>query len=415
MKPSAYLHLISRNPGFRRLWLAHVISLGGDWFNSIALFGLVIELTGSGTASALVLAANILPGFLFAPIAGGIADRFDRKKVMIVSDLMRVGLALGMLVVRSPGTVWIGIACLFGIATFSAFFMPASGAALPNLVGISDLKAANALMGSSWGTMLAVGSALGGLVATAFGRDTAFMVNAASFLVSALLIATVKGSFVKDDPDRAKSHPLHDIAEGFRYARGNRSVVALIAAKGGFGMGVGVVAILPLIATERFDAGDIGIGLLFGARGVGALLGPFIASAFVGEDRRRLFLAIGGAMGLYGLAYSVLPLMPTIGAAAALATVAHLGGGSQWVLSSYGLQSIVEDRIRGRILALDLGLVSLTISISSVAGGSLTDVFGVGRVMTGLALLEITYAVVWLLATRRVWSEAEPEPEPEAV
>lgn len=409
MKTRAYVNLLANNPGFRRLWVAHLISLGGDWFNSIALFGLVLEMTGSSTQSALILAASILPGFLFAPIAGGVADRFDRRKVMIWSDLLRVALACGMLLVRSPSTVWIGIACLAGIATFSAFFQPASGAALPNLVGLGDLKAANALMGASWGTMLAVGSALGGWVAATFGRDTAFLANAASFLVSAVLIASVKGSFAAKKDAPLATHPLSQIAEGFRYAKGDRKVLALIAAKGGFGMGVGVVALLPVLATKKFGAGDVGIGLLFGARGLGALLGPFFASAFVGDSQRRLFLAIGSAMLVYGFAYLMLPMMPVIVGAAVLATIAHLGGGSQWVLSSFGIQSMTPDHIRGRILALDLGLVSLTISISSVVGGIVADAIGAERTMVGLSFVEIAYASVWLMATRRVWKRAKVE------
>src|ERR1044072_7735123 len=109
---SALLTLLRTNRSFRRLWIAQIVSLGGDWFNTVALLGLVLDLTGSALASGMVLAASILPGFLIAPLAGPMADRFNRRLLMIGSDAVRVFLALGMLLVHSRATVWIGIACL---------------------------------------------------------------------------------------------------------------------------------------------------------------------------------------------------------------------------------------------------------------------------------------------------------------
>ena len=404
MRSGAYLDLLRTNSDFRRLWTAQLISLGGDWFNSVALLGLVIDLTGSGLAASLVLAASLLPQFLFAPIAGPLADRLDRRKVMIVCDLARAALALGMLAVRSQDAVWIGILCLAGISTFGAFFQPASGAALPNLVGASQLAPANALMGATWGVMLAIGAAVGGVVATVFGRDVAFILNAASFAWSALLIVRVRGRFKEDEDAPRRVHPIKDIREGLSYARSDRKVLALIATKGGFGLGVGVIALLPIFAKDVFDAGDTGIGFLFAARGIGALLGPFGARALVGDSDRRLFIAIGASMALYGVAYFVFPFMPGILPAAAIAIVAHLGGGAQWLLSSFGLQKMTQDHMRGRILALDLGLVSLTMSLSVLGAGKLADLFDPRLVMIGFASVEIVYAIVWLSATRSLWA-----------
>lgn len=404
MRSGAYLDLLKTNTDFRRLWIAQLISLGGDWFNTVALLGLVIDLTGSSLASSLVLAASLLPQFLFAPIAGPLADRLDRRKVMIVCDCARVLLALGMLAVRSEDMVWIGIVCLAGISTFGAFFQPASGAALPNLVGPSHLAPANALMGATWGVMLAVGAALGGIVATVFGRDFAFVLNAASFAWSALLIMKVKGRFSEHEDDPRRVRPIKDIHEGITYARSDRRVLALIATKGGFGLGVGVIALLPIFAKDVFGAEDTGIGFLFAARGIGALLGPFGARALVGNNDRRLFIAIGSSMALYGVSYFIFPFMPGIGLAALIATVAHLGGGAQWLLSSFGLQKMTPDHMRGRILALDLGLVSLTMSLSVLSAGRLADLFDPRPVMVGFATIEIIYAIVWLTATRKLWA-----------
>src|SRR5919204_3517408 len=165
--------LLRRNADFRRLYLASVISLGGDWFLLVALFGLVLRYTHSGVAVAFVLAAQDLTFFAVSPVAGVLADRLDRRKLMVGADLARTLLVLGFLFARSPSTVWIVFPLMAVVACFSAAFEPASMAALPNLVEREDLATANALSGSVWGTMLAVGAALGGLVTALLGRDAA--------------------------------------------------------------------------------------------------------------------------------------------------------------------------------------------------------------------------------------------------
>lgn len=405
---SAAIRLVRTNASFRRLWFAQLISLGGDWFTIVALLGLTLDLTGSAVASGVVLAASILPGFLVAPIAGPVADRFNRRTLMVGSDLLRILLALGMLLVQSAETVWIGIACLTGISTLSAFFYPASGASLPNLVSEEELGPANTLMSASWGTMLAVGAAIGGWVAAYLGRDAAFMIDAGSFFLSALLIARIRGSFSASRTSETK--PSTGFRDGIAYARSDPRILALLATKGGFGLGVGVVALLPLLATEAFQSGDEGIGLLFAARGLGALLGPFAAVNLVGNSIRKLLVALAWSMALYGVAYLFVSGAPALGLAALLAVVAHLGGGAQWVLSTYGLQRLAPDYVRGRILSMDLGLVSLTIGLSSLAAGRLADIYPPRTVMAGLAMVELAYASIWALATRRVRRHADEAP-----
>ena len=180
--------LLRRNRDFRRLYLASVISLGGDWFLLVALFGLALELSPSPFAVAFIVAAQDLTYFLASPVTGALADRVDRRILMVVADVARAILVVGFLLVRSPDTLWIAYALLAVFATFSAAFEPASAAALPNLVEKEDLGIANALSGSLWGTMLAVGAAIGGIVTAALGRDVAIAIDALSFVASASLI-----------------------------------------------------------------------------------------------------------------------------------------------------------------------------------------------------------------------------------
>ncbi len=399
--------LLATNSDFRKLWGAQLVSLCGDWFTTVALLGLVLELTGSALNSGIILAASILPSFVLAPIVGSFADRFDRRRLMVTTDLLRVFLALGMLLVRSPETVWIGIVCLAGMSTLAAFFMPASGASLPNLVAPHELGAANSLASASWGTMLAVGAGLGGWVAGTLGREAAFLLDALSFLVSALLILGIKANFSHKPAEPttiAGAGRGHSMLEGLKHARSDSRIVALLASKGGFGLGVGVVALLPLLATDVFHAGDQGIGVLFAARGLGALLGPFLVMRYVRDSDRRLLLALASSIGLYGLTYLLVAVAPNLAIAAALAVIAHMGGGAQWVLSTYGLQRMVPDYVRGRILAIDLGLVGLTFSLSSLAAGRLAETADPRIVMAGLAGLEIVYALGFAFFTRRLWT-----------
>ena len=185
--------LLRRNRDFRALFFASVISLGGDWFLWVAINGLIFEATNQALYVGLAILAQESAFFLASPIGGHLADRLDRRKLMIVCDVVRAVVCVAFLLV-GPETIWLAYVLLPVLATFAAPFDPASTAATPNLVDPEDLPAANALNGSLWGTMLAVGAGLGGVIGAAFGADTAFLVDAGSFVVSAALLATIRRS-----------------------------------------------------------------------------------------------------------------------------------------------------------------------------------------------------------------------------
>ena len=411
--------LLKRNPDFRRLYFASVISLGGDWFLLIALLGQVLTLTEQALMVAFVIAAQDLTYFLASPVAGVLVDRLDRRRLMIVCDIARAMLVLGFLLIQSEDQVWMLFVLLAATASFGAVFEPAASAALPNVVDERDLSTANALSGSLWGTMLAVGGALGGVVAGVFGRDAAIVVDSVSFVLSAILIVRVRRPF-----SERRSAPEHrasvreDTVETVRYARRDHRVLALLAVKFGWGIAGGVLVLLPLLAIDRFDAGEIGLGMLMMARGVGALIGPFIGRAVIGPGDRRLFGAIGGALAVFGVGYALLGLAPALVFAMGAVLLAHVGGGAQWTLSSYGLQRIVPDRIRGRIFAFDFMLVTLTFGLSSILTGWLADVIGPTTTAVTMGSLALGWAVVWTLLTTDVRRATMLEgcgPTPEAV
>jgi MFS family permease len=394
--------LLQRNRDFRLMFLAQLISLGGDWFLSVALFGLVFELTGSPALVAALIATMSVPFAALTFVGGPLADRFDRRRLMVAADLARGVLAFGFFFVRSPSTVWLAFLFVGLIQSLGAFFEPAAAAAVPNLVATEDLAVANVLTGSLWGTMLAVGAGLGGVVVAAFGRNTGYVCDAASFLVSAALIVRIRGRFA--EPRDGAAHPglIEATRETLAYARQDRRVASLIAVKAGFGTGTGVIGLLPILSFTIYGMGDRGSGILYAFRGLGALAGPFLARPFIRDrDLRSLFAAISIALAVYGVFYAIVPWMPTIWLAAVFVMLAHLGGGGQWTLSTYGLQLIVPDRIRGRVLAFDDGLITFTLAVSSLLAGWAAEYVGVRTVMVGLAAVEFAFAIAWTIATRK--------------
>src|SRR6266704_3476530 len=186
MNSLTYMQLLRSNSSFRRLWVGQVVSELGNWFNFIAALGLVRTVSHAAPeVTTIILIARLAPFTLFAPLAGAFVDRWSRRTVMIVSDLARVLIALGFILVKGPEDLWIAYACTVLLSLFGAFFEAAKNAAVPNITGDSDLLAGNALMFSSRFLLMSFGAALGGWTAAHFGYRAAFLVNSLSVMVSA--------------------------------------------------------------------------------------------------------------------------------------------------------------------------------------------------------------------------------------
>ena len=379
-----------------------MISLGGDWFLIVALFGLVWDLSGSALAVAFLLAAQDLTYFVVSPVMGMLADRLNRKHLMVTADLGRAVLCVGFLFAQTESTWWIVYPLLAAMACFSAAFEPASAAALPNLVDGDDLATANALSGSLWGTMLTVGAALGGVVTAVLGRDAAIVIDAASFVGSAFLIIRIHRSFQEARVQETPTRLREAARETVRYTRRDHRVLALLAVKFGWGLAGGVLVLVPLLAKGKYHTGEMGIGLLLAARGVGALIGPFVGRSALGDKDRRLFLTIGIALGVFGAGYMFLGVVPGLVLALPAVMLAHTGGGAQWMLSSYGLQKIVPDHIRGRIFAFDGMLVTLTFGTSSLLTGWLAETYDAQVAAIVMGGVAVVWAAVWMWLTTDV-------------
>lgn len=376
-----YFELLRSNRNFRRLFVGQLISQTGDWFNSVALFTLLLHLTGSSEAVGLVLIIKLLPTFFAGPLAGVAADRFNRKTIMIVADLICGCVVLGFLFIDRPDQIWLAYVLAAGQILTASFFEPAKSAAIPSLVSQNELISANALSSASWSVTLAMGAALGGLVTARFGRNAAFIIDSLSFFVSAVFIATV--TMRKRQRERGLDHQVKrtsayqllgvaDLVEGARYLRVNPRVAALLLVKSGWGLGGGVLLLLTVFGKQIFPLGNDGsasIGLLFGARGLGALVGPIVAGRIAAGSASRMRRAIAAAFVVSSVFYLLFAQSPVFVIALLCIVGAHSGGSVQWVYSTTLLQLSVEDKFLGRVFALDMALVTLTMSLSTYATG----------------------------------------------
>ncbi len=402
-KQTGYLALVRTNTDFRRLWAGNVVSLFGDWFNTIALYRTVETVSGSPLALGFVFVAKLLPLAIASPVAGLVVDRLNRRRVMIGADLVRAVLVLGFLLVPLGG----GLALLYTLTTLqiavSAFFSPAKSASLPNIVPERDLLTANALVAATWSVMLAVGAAAGGFAVDALGPQAVFVIDSATYLVSAWFIWRTA---IPQDTDAAEptATPVRDglrtIAEGWRRLRAVPRVGRIALAKATWGVGGGATVFMLVLLGEAVLPGRpaLGIGLLFAARGVGTGLGPVVARA-VFRDEAAWPALLGACVVASGVGYVGVSAVGWLPGLVALVLFAHAASGANWVLSTVLLQKRTEDRFRGRVFATDWLLVTLVESVSVLAAAWLleTEAASLQTLFFAFAAVQILTGVAWLL------------------
>ena len=409
--------MLKTNADMRRVFMAQVISYLGDWFSFVAIIGLVDDLTGSKFLVSLVVVAFSLPSFLASPIAGSMADRFDRRRILVFVSVIQVVAAFGLLFVGKD-TVWLAFLAQSTISALAAVVSPATEASIPNIArDEKELAIANSLLGSTWGVMLAVGAAIGGVFASVFGRDAAFIANGVSFALSAILFSRIKTPMQKDrnvETQRQRIRPIADMREAITHSRKDPVLMALIFSKTTFAIGAGVVSQLAVLASDVFNGGDAARGLLIGVRGVGTGLGPLIAMRYTRGQLGKVLLICGFASLAFSGFYLVGAWMPTLWLTAIFVMLAHLGGGAQWTLSSYGLQLRSPDHIRGRILAGDFALVTFMLSLTSALAGLVSELYGVRQAISGFACAAAIASVIYIRATKRLRTQLllQPNVEP---
>ena len=379
MASRTYGQLIRENRDFRQLWIAAVISMLGEWFNTIALFFLILEYTGSEFLLGMLFTVRMAGFAILQPFIGLLADRYNRKTLMVASNLLQAGFALCFLLVNdSSDIVWmIGLSGLMMV--LHGVYMTAERAALPNVVSEEDLATANALDAASWSTALCIGAMLGGVVVSIWGTDAAFIVDSLTFLFGTLFLVNLTIPQTIDESMKGPwfSTGIQNIKSGWRRIRSQPALFRIVFAKASWNIAggglAGVYLVLMGADVQGFGAA-FGFGLFFFARGVGTGLGPILARAFLKNEDAWPSL-VGYLIIVSGLVYFLVGISVSyaLWITVLLVILAHSASGANWVLSTVMMQQWVEDEVRGRVFSTDMLILSVAFSTSTSVAGYLME------------------------------------------
>jgi MFS family permease len=359
-----------RNARFLRLWIGQGTSFVGDAVSMVALVVLVVEITGSASAVGGALVARLLPT-IASPLAGVLADRFDRRVVLVAGDLARAVLVLGLVFARDLATIYV-LVFLMGLAR--TVFNPTVRAAFPSVVGGGNLTRANALIAGTFSTSIMVGPALGGLLVASIGVDAAFLADAVTYLISAILLSTVPLPHPRRESEEQTGF-VRDLRSGFGYLLGARVPLAIVV--GAFLTILTINATVPaevFLAKETFGTGDAGYGLLVSLWGGGMVLGSALMAVLGGRINLVLLYFVSIFVGALALAGT--GLAPAFVLALGALTVEGVATGIDNVATDTILQERVPDAFLGRVFSIRFLGYSAGEALAYPAGGLLVDAVG---------------------------------------
>ncbi|MEW5978500.1 MAG: MFS transporter [Acidobacteriota bacterium] len=403
MSRLGYRHLLKQNRNLKSLWISQIISELGDWFNNIAVLALTMHLTGSGLVVTAILLSRTIPTIFFGLPAGIITDRFSRRTVLLAADYSRAVLALGFLLVRSRGDMWMAYFFSALLTAVSIFFTTAKNSSIPEITTSGQLMPANALTGSTTAIMQMVGGALGGFATHWFGYQTAFLLNALSFLASAALIYRIRfqpAQPTHHEPLRSPRAFCHDFVEGMRFIRGNPIVLGLLLIGMGWATGGGAAQILfSLFAIDVYHAGDQAIGFLYSAAGLGIVVGSTIANLYFQTQSFRLTKwVIGASMLLTGIFYGIFSFTHWIGSGVLWIALSRIMMGINNVIGTTLLMQTVPNQFRGRTFSTKETVVISTMVVSMLLAGVGQHYVGTRTIALVAGVLTALTGVVWLAA-----------------
>jgi len=402
-----YKVLLKENQNFRKLFAARLITLGGDWLLTVPLLGIIYGLTENPFITSLVLVVQSAPLFILGSFGGYLADKYNRKKIIAISEFLS---GLTVLLILYAVTTENVLFILFSFGMLSVVgspYMPTSDAALPNVVKKENLAEANVIFFSSWGVMAGIGAGIGGYLTTVISRNMLFAIDSLSFVLSALIVYSIKKNLSEDSEINEKNESITYV-EGIKYAASKKDVFSLIITKGTFSISAsGLLSLFTVLSYDIYKTGDFGTGLMFGARGVGALVGPIAIRYFFGDSDGKLLNTIGLTIMVWGLFYFFIPFSVSLYLTVFLLVLAHCGGGSQWAFSTYGLQILTPDRLRGRISGIDYSFNFLMNTVSTLMIGYLASIYGVLFVYRLFPVLGFIFGLTWYLSTRKFWKELD--------
>lgn len=427
-----------RNRSFVALWLGQTVSFIGDYFYFLAIPILVERLTGSALHVGLSVIASTLPMLILGPVAGVFVDRWNRKRTMIVSDLLRALLVLVCLVVQTPDQVWIYYIVGFMMSCVSRFFFPAQNALLPLIIpDKDDLLVANGLMQIVQTAGFLIGPTLAGFSISLWGAQVAFLVDSATYMVSAVAVLAITVPHTtagRQTTGGQLAGVWSEMREGISYLFGNRTMTGILLCLSVVQLGIGAIHVIWVPFMQRtFGLGAEGLGAVDTAQGVGMVLGG-LCLGFVATRLRKKDLAgwsiifCGGMIALMGLAppFSLVNLMPGLqveGVMAAM-TVGQRLLHMPLALLAYSLllgvalvpaqsslmtmmQVAVPDLKRGRVGSALNALTTAAGLISMAAAATAGEVVDLRRIYTFAGLITALGGLVGLLVLREPDLEGE--------
>jgi MFS family permease len=389
------LGLVRRSPSFGLLFLATAGSSFGTYLAAIVLTVDVYDRTQSGVWVAALLIADFLPIVVIGLVFGPLIDRLSRRGLMVVSDFARFGVFAALPFVDGPAAI-VGLAAIAGIAT--GFFRPAVFAGLPNLVPDEELTNANSLLQTVETIAWMIGPIVGGLMLTTWSPSVPYVVNAVTFLVSAVLVAFIPERKLRSEESLTRGH-WRDVADGIRLVLTSAPLRTVLIVWNVVLVGSAAINVAEVVfAKETLGAGNIGFGTLIAASGVGLAIGSFLAAPALGKvGLRHHYVA---ALALMGIGWGGAALSPSIWVAVPLVVVGAAGNGAAIISNQILVQRGAPDRYRGRALATIMSTNYAILGVSMASAGVLTDAYGARRVWIGAGIVYFVGAVVALGVTR---------------
>ena len=409
-----FIDLLRRNRNYRWTWMGQVVSETGDYFNNIAVFSLVMQTTGSGLVVSGVMLARAIPAVAAGPIAGVVLDRFDRKRIMIASDVIRAIVALAFVWTIHQPRPWL-LYLLSGLLMFaSPFFTAGRASILPAIADAGELHTANSLTQTTQWATLTAGTMLAGWSAHWLGYYWAFVINALSFLFSAAAIAMLDGLFVARRENAVAGgmlRPWHEYREGLSYIRATPLVLGIGLLSVGWAAGGGAAQILfTLFGEQVFGRGAAGIGEIWGMAGVGLLIGGALGHR---AGRRVGFRGYKHTVTMsylsHGAAYVAFSLARRYWMALAMICASRVGMAVCSVLNYTQLLEHIPDEFRGRVFSTMESLRWATMIASMAAAGVCSQYYSARAIGVVAGALGCLTAVCWAGANRAGWL---PEPPP---
>jgi len=399
-----YFPLLKQNPSFRNLWYGQVVSELGNWVNSIALYALILQLTGSGMAMAAAMMAKLLPMVIISPFAGVVIDRMDRRTVLIASDILRCFTVLCFLIVESREDLWLVYAITLFEVALTGFFEPARSAILPSIVKKNHLVTANAISGATWSIMLTLGAALGGFVVSLFGVKVAFILDALTYLLSAWFIIKISYPNTKSEEPIKKNNSsgIKGLLEGGRYLISHPIVLALALLKSGMAIKGGIMTLIPLFANRLWSdpaAVSAAVGIMFSSRGIGSAIGPILIRKWLGESPKILQGSILAAFFLGSLALLAFSVSKNLLLTSLCIGLSGMFGSIVWVFSTALIHLEADRQFLGRIFGIEMALLTLIMGISNgVVGVAIDELqMTIQSVILWMSGLYMIPGILWII------------------